>query len=94
MVEISEKELRRWENRYSEVCKRLDKLERGNRTSEFNGGFIDRYGRSVKAGDEVLHVPTAMRATLLEALQDGDAEIKFKSGVVRQVKWVDLTKVI
>ena len=57
------------------------------------GGFIDRYGRSVNAGDEVIYLVTGDRAILNEALQDGIAYIRYENGVHTEVKWMNLIKI-
>lgn len=57
------------------------------------GGFEDRNGNDVKAGDKVLYLINGRKATLDEALQDGDAYVTYEDGTHGNIKWNHLIKI-
>lgn len=56
------------------------------------GGFFDGNETLVSAGDHVEYFD-GRRGTLVEALQDGDAQVKWDSGGYAMVKWIQLCKI-
>ena len=55
------------------------------------GSFQDGNEKWVSAGMEVLYKFGERRGTLIDALQDGDADVKFHdTGLIEQVKWKNL----
>lgn len=56
------------------------------------GGFYDANDALVTEGDYVEHID-GRKGTLIEALQDGDADIKWDDGKFGQVKWRNLIKI-
>lgn len=59
------------------------------------GGFQDHNGNHVKAGDRVIYVLDGReiaRGVLEDALQDGDAYIKWDDDKPRDCKWNHLYK--
>lgn len=63
-------------------------------TSPERGGFTDGNGRKVIAGDCVEYeFENHRRGVLIEALQDGDAFVKWDDGIRGQVKWRSLAKI-
>lgn len=56
-----------------------------------NGGFTDANNVEVKAGDPVEYMD-GRKATLDEALHDGDAFVTFEDGSHETVKWRHLIK--
>ncbi len=57
------------------------------------GGFEDRNGENVRAGDRVVYMITGQVARMDEALQDGEAFVTFDDGKHGAVKWRNLVKV-
>lgn len=56
------------------------------------GGFFDGNETLVSAGDHVEYFD-GRRGTLVEALQDGDAQVEWDSGGNDMVKWINLCKI-
>jgi len=57
------------------------------------GGFTDRVGHSVVPGDRVRScIDETIYGDLVEALQDGDAEVQLLDGTMVTVKWNNLIK--
>lgn len=63
-----------------------------NITFPYEGGFTDHNGHSVTTGDTVLYHIDGRVGVLKEALQDGDAYVKFPDDSDGNVKWTSLEK--
>ncbi len=61
--------------------------------SDNRGGFEDRNGIDVRAGDHVIYTIDGRKAILDEALHDGDAFVTFEDGSYKTVKWKNLVRV-
>jgi len=58
-----------------------------------SGGFIDCNNKKVQCGDRVKYHLNNQFGILKEALQDGDAYVKFDDNSNGNVKWNNLEKV-
>ena len=56
------------------------------------GGYYDYNDALVTEGDRVEYID-GRKATLIEALQDGDADVRWDDGKFGQVKWCNLIKI-
>lgn len=61
--------------------------------ADHRGGFYDRADQLVTEGDYVMYVIDGQKGILIEALQDGDADIRWDNGKTGQVKWCNLVKI-
>ncbi len=84
------------QNQYSSMQKFLETLA-DMETPDHKGGFYDGNDKLVSAGNRVEH-RDGRTGILIEALQDGDAQVKFdddgySGGTHNMVKWNNLRKI-
>ena len=60
---------------------------------ENRGGFTDRQGQEVNAGDRVRYSINGKEGRMDEALHDGDAFVTWDNGDYETVKWHHLVKI-
>ena len=73
--------------RFLEAIKDMEKPDHDTR-----GSFYDGNNKLVTAGDHVEYID-GRKGILIEALQDGDAQVKFNDGKNSMVKWHNLCKI-
>lgn len=81
------------QNQYVTMEKFLKLLEGMKNNHDKSGGFYDKNEKLVIAGDHVLYLVDGRKATLINALQDGDADVRFDDGKYGLVKWNNLRKI-
>ena len=81
------------QNQYSAMQKFLETLKEMEAPSTPTGGFFDGNGELVNSGDRVLYLIDGRKGTMIDALQDGDADIRWDTGKCGQVKWNNLRKI-
>ncbi len=73
--------------KFLETIKEMEKPDHDTR-----GGFYDGNDKLVTAGDHVEYID-GRKGILIEALQDGDADIQWDDGTFGMIKWHNLCKI-
>jgi len=81
--------------KFLEIITEMEKPtdRRSELPADRKGGFYDGNGILVTAGDHVIHQIDGRRATLINALQDGDADVRWDDDKPGMVKWSNLRKI-
>lgn len=79
--------------KFLQTIKEMEELTDHKAPADRRSGFYDGRGELVSEGDRVVYTINGQKGTLVEALQDGDAQVTWDSGKHSMVKWNNLIKI-